>query len=70
MESLPKYYFGDIPADIAQEIVDAMRATQPKPDIEEIDHWINCRNAAATIPDWYDRIAEFKDWWLSIQGGY
>ncbi len=45
MGQLPKYYFGDIPADVAQEIM---------------DHWLNCHNVAATLPDWYDRVAEFK----------
>ena len=58
--NLPKYYFGDLPADVMQEIMDEMTASQPDQDIEEVDHWLNCHNVASTIPDWYDRIAAFK----------
>ncbi len=58
MHKLPKYYFQDIPAEVMSEIVNEMQAIEP--DLEEIDHWLNCRNVAATIPDWYDRVAEFK----------
>ena len=60
MESLRTYYFGDIPADVAQEIMDQMVSSQEEHDIEEVDCWLNCHNVAATIPDWYDRVAEFK----------
>jgi len=58
MSNLPKYYFGDIPAGVMHEIVTEMQAFEP--DIEEIDHWLNCHNVAASIPDWYERVAEFK----------
>ncbi len=58
--NLPKYYFQDIPAEVMQEIVDEMAASQPDQDIEEIDHRLNCHNVEATIPDWYDRVASFK----------
>ena len=58
MSNLPKYYFQDIPAEVMAEIVEEMQAVEP--DTEEIDHWVNCHNVAASIPDWYERVAEFK----------
>ena len=58
--NLPKYYFQDIPAEVMQEIMDEMAASQPGQEIEEVDHWLNCHNVASTIPDWYDRVASFK----------
>ena len=60
MSNLPKHYFGDIPAEVMKEIVTEMQDSQPAQDIEEIDYWLNCHNVAATIPDWYERVAEFK----------
>ena len=57
---LPKYYFGDLPAEVMQEIMDEMASSKPDQDIEEVDHWLNCHNVASTIPDWYDRVAAFK----------
>ncbi len=59
--NLPKYYFQDIPAEVMQEIMDEMAASQPGQEIEEADHWLNCHNVASTIPDWYDRVASFKN---------
>ena len=58
--NLPKYYFGDLPAEVMQEIMDEMASSKPDQDIEEVDHWLNCHNVEATIPDWYDHIAAFK----------
>ena len=58
MSNLPKYYFGDIPAEVMAEIVEEMQAFEP--DGEEIDHWLNCHYVKATIPDWYERVSEFK----------
>ena len=60
MSNLPKYYFENIPAEVMHEIILGMQQALPEPTFEEIDHWLNCNNAAATIPDWYDRVAEFK----------
>ena len=60
MANLPKYYFGDIPTEVMHEIIIGMQQALPEPSFEEIDHWLNCTNGAATIPDWYDRVAEFK----------
>ena len=59
MSNLPKYYFGDIPAEVMKEIMDEMEAAQPKPDLEEIDDWLNRHNVASTIPQWYEAIGEF-----------
>lgn len=58
--NLPKYYFGDLPAEVMQEIMDEMASSKPEQDIEEVDHWLNYHNVEATIPDWYDRVASFK----------
>ena len=57
--SLPKYYFQDIPAEVKAEIIRGMEEALPEPSWEEIDHWLNCHNTAATIPAWYDRVEEF-----------
>ena len=53
MSNLPKYYFQDIPAELMHEIVTEMQTALPEPDLEEIDHLLNCHNLAFTIPDWY-----------------
>jgi hypothetical protein len=60
MCAFPQYYFQDIPAQVMHEIVEGMQEAEPEPTYEEIDHWLNCNNSAATIEDWYDRVAEFK----------
>lgn len=31
----------------------------PSPSWEEIDHWVNCHNASATIQEWYERVEQF-----------
>lgn len=56
---IPKYYFQDIPAEVMDEIMRDMYASRPDMDEEAIDHWLNCHNAPATIPAWYDRAEEF-----------
>ena len=60
MANLPQYYFGNIPAAVMEEIVQGMQEALPEPSFEEIDYWLNCHNVAASIPEWYDRVAEFK----------
>jgi len=59
MSNLPKYYFQDIPAEVMKEIMDEMLAANPEPELEEIDHWLNCHNVASTIPQWYVSVGEF-----------
>jgi hypothetical protein len=59
MSNLPKYYFQDIPAAVMEEIIQGMERALPEPSWEEIDHWLNCHNAPATIPAWYERVEEF-----------
>ncbi len=59
MSKCPKYYFQDIPVDVAGEIFRAMQSQDPEPTWEEIDHWVNCHNVAAPIQDWYERVEEF-----------
>jgi hypothetical protein len=59
MSNLPKYYFQDIPAEVIAEIVSGMERALPEPNLEEIDHWLNCHNTRATIPAWYERAEEF-----------
>jgi hypothetical protein len=59
MSNLPKYYFQDIPAEVMDEIMKEMRTADPEPEWEEIDHWLNCHNAPATILDWCERVEEF-----------
>ena len=67
MSNLPPYYFQDIPSEVMHEIMAGMEEALPEPrlsemdgDLEEIEHWLNCNNTPATIPAWYDRVAEFK----------
>ena len=38
--NLPRYYFGDLPAEVMQEIMDEMASSKPVQDIEEVDHWL------------------------------
>ena len=62
MSNLPKYYFGDIPADVIKEIMDEMQRLKPEPslaDIEEADDWLNRNNSPRTIPGWYESVGEF-----------
>ena len=54
-----KFYFQDIPSEVADDIFHAMASQNPEPTWEEIDHWINCHNVAATIQEWYERVEEF-----------
>ena len=42
------------------EVMDGMLESRAEPTWEEIDHWVNCHNVAASIPEWYERVAEFK----------
>ena len=55
-----------MPADVKDEIVAGMQDLLPEQpfaeldaSIEEIEHWLNCHNVPATIPQWFDRIGEF-----------
>jgi len=59
MSNLPKYYFQAIPAEVMEEIAQAMMASEPQLDLEEMDDWLNRNNVPATIPAWYDRAEEF-----------
>jgi len=59
MSNLPKHYFQDIPAEVMEEIAQAMMASEPQLDLEEMDDWLNRNNLPATIPAWYDRAEEF-----------
>lgn len=49
-DSLPKYYFQDIPSEVMAEIIRGMEKALPEPSQEEIDQWLECHNQAATIP--------------------
>ena len=62
MSNLPKYYFGDISADVMKEIMDEMLRLKPEPelsDLEEADDWLNRNNSPRTIPGWYESVGEF-----------
>ena len=59
MSSLPKYYFQDIPAAVMEEIAQAMMASKPELELEEMDDWFNRHNSPATVPAWYERAEEF-----------
>jgi len=51
MSNLPKYYFGDIPAEVMKQIMDEMLHLKPEPrleDVEEADDWLNRHNVART----------------------
>lgn len=39
MNSLPKYYFQDITADLMAEIMDEVTETRPEPTWEGIEKW-------------------------------
>ncbi len=54
-----KFYFRDIPSEVADDIFQAMASESPEPSWEEIDHWVNGHNAAGTIQEWYERAEEF-----------
>jgi hypothetical protein len=55
MSNLPKYYFQEIPSEVMDEIMRDMYICRPDTDLKAIDHSLNCHNAPATIPVWYDR---------------
>jgi len=73
MSNLPKYYFGDIPAQLMKEIMDEMLSLKPEPslaDVEEADDWLNRHpriiegtlwrlSQPSTIPGWYESVGEF-----------
>ena len=59
MTSLPKYYFQDIPFAVMEEIAQAMMASKPELEIEEMDDFLNRHNSPATVPTWYERAEEF-----------
>ena len=59
MSYLPQYYVQDIPSAVMHDIIAGMQAALPEPSLDEIDQWMNSR-AAATIEEWYERVAEFK----------
>jgi hypothetical protein len=40
MNSLPKFYFQDITADLMAEIMDEVVETRPQPTLEELDQWL------------------------------
>jgi len=60
MESLTKYFYGNMPTEVMHEIITGMQRALPEPSFEEIDHWLNCNNSQATVPEWYERVSEFK----------
>ena len=43
MSNLPKYYFGDISADVMQEIMDEMLRLKPEPELAAKAHRDLCR---------------------------
>jgi hypothetical protein len=59
MSNLPKYYFQDIPTEVMAQVIEGMESALPEPSWEEIDQWLSCHNAPATIPAWYERAEEF-----------
>lgn len=61
MSYLPTYYFQDLPADVMAEIIAGMQTALPEPSFEEIDHWLNCHNIAASISGWYGKAEEFVE---------
>ena len=40
MESLPKYYFHDLPAYVMQEIITGMINRRPEPTRQEMEDWL------------------------------
>ena len=40
MESLPKYYFHDLPAYVMEEIITGMINGRPEPTREEMEDWL------------------------------
>jgi hypothetical protein len=59
MPNLPKYYFQDIPSAVMEEIVQAMMASKPELELEEMDDFLNRNNRPATVSAWYERAEEF-----------
>ena len=59
MSNLSKYYFQDIPAEVMDEIMTEMCASEPQADWEEVDYWLNCHNVASTVPGWYESAEQF-----------
>ena len=59
MSNLPKYYFQDIPSAVMEQIVQAMMASKPELEFEDMDDFLNRNNHPATVPAWYERAEEF-----------
>ena len=56
---MTKYYFQDMPTEAMHEILAGMQEAVPEASFEDIDRWLNCHNVAASIEDWFERVAEF-----------
>ncbi len=52
MSNLPKYFFGDIPAEVMKEIMDEMQALKPEPSLHEIER-------LESSPGWFTSVAKF-----------